>query len=770
MKRILTLAIVFALLVCSVSVFFPHVNATSGIAGYWGFDEGSGTTTFDSSGNGNNGTLINGPVWIDGKYGKALDFDGVDDYVEVEDSSSLHFSTSVTLMAWVYLVADATYSDSRVLGKDAWNGGTNLHLVIHDSLGHVGFGLGVGGGSTSVFQTSTEAIPRESWTHIAATYDGFLMRIYVNGSLDSTLSWGSGFDSNANPLTIGSKNPPYLGFFFKGKIDEVRIYNRVLSQQEIQTNMGGEPTPWGDWKHYHSYTEIVDTLLYLNYTYPNIVDVFSIGKSWQNQDIYCIRLTNESNTHPKPKVLFVGYHHARELISTELPFYFAVEAATNYEVNETITQMLNYSEIYIIPTLNVDGFEAVKQNEWQRKNTHPYDEDGDGLLDEDPPDDENGNGYIEDLVFMNSTNYYFIRWEGTDNDGDGLYNEDSIGGVDLNRNYGWNVTCAGGSPNPWDETYRGPEPFSEPETRAMRDLALTHDFKYALSFHSGDEYIGYGYGNSEAHNNTFLEVAENLSTLVSAPYYLTGFGGLPSGTFNDWMYGNRSTFAFTCEIYTNSSAWQYEPGSEPDTYWEKGVFQFFNPDPNNIETVIQRWLPVFTYITNRAIAEAYDTAITNVIPLKTVIGQKFNMNINVTVANQGKFAEAFNVAVYANATLIETEIVVLLSGSSATVNFVWNTTGFTYGNYTIWAYAEPVSGETHTADNTFIYGTITVTISGDVDGDQSVTILDVVKITSIYALKQGDPGFNPNSDIDNDSNITILDVVICTSHYGQKWS
>jgi cytochrome c oxidase assembly factor CtaG len=69
---------------------------------------------------------------------------------------------------------------------------------------------------------------------------------------------------------------------------------------------------WTNWSHYHNYTEIVDTLIYLNTTYPSIVDVFPIGQSWQNQTIYCIRLTNENITYPKPKVFFVGYHHARK--------------------------------------------------------------------------------------------------------------------------------------------------------------------------------------------------------------------------------------------------------------------------------------------------------------------------------------------------------------------------------------------------------------------------------------------------------------------------
>jgi hypothetical protein len=67
------------------------------------------------------------------------------------------------------------------------------------------------------------------------------------------------------------------------------------------------------------------------------------------------------------------------------------------------------------------------------------------------------------------------------------------------------------------------------------------------------------------------------------------------------MYGNGGTFAFTCEIYTNESAWQYEPGSLPNQRWEKGVFEFFNPEPAEIETVVERWLPVFVNLTERAV-------------------------------------------------------------------------------------------------------------------------------------------------------------------------
>jgi hypothetical protein len=534
-------------------------------------------------------------------------------------------------------------------------------------------------------------------------------------------------------------------------------------------------TPWRDWQHYHGYSEIVDTLSYLNITYPNIVDVFSIGKSWLNQDIYCIRLTNESNTHPKPKVLFVGYHHPREPISAELALYFAVDAATNFGTNETITHMLNYSEIYIIPALNVDGLTAVKQNEWQRKNAHPYDEDGDGLLDEDPPVDTDGDGSISHLYFWNGTYYSDIRYEGIDTDGDGKL--DWVGGVDLNRNYGyqWNATCNSGSPYPWAEDYRGPAPFSEPETQAIRDVALSHNFKYAISFHSGTEVIGYpwGYTNESTPDDAiFREVAANLSELVGAPYGQNSGLYTASGMWDDWMYQNRSTFALTCEIYTNNSAWQYEPGPDPDTWWEKGVFQFFNPDPSQIETVIQRWLPVFTYITNRATTEAYDLATTNVTPLKTIVGQGYSMNTNVTVANKGDFTETFQITIYANTSIVQTKTITLTTKNSTTVTFTWNTTGFAKGNYTISAYAWPVPGETDTADNTLADGWIIVSMVGDITGsngwpDGKCDMRDVRAVAKLFGINYPDPRYDPNCDINDDGKIDMKDVRAVAKEFGK---
>lgn len=397
--------------------------------------------------------------------------------------------------------------------------------------------------------------------------------------------------------------------------------NVVMVRADFSLNVSGDdPSSYqwlldllprfGNWSHYFDYSEMVAVLGYLNRTYPAVAKVFSIGRSWQNREIYCIELTGNKTVVDKPQVFFVGLHHACESISAELPLYFAVLASSNYGTSAPLTSLLDHSDVFIIPALNVDGLDLVKSNEWQRKNARPLDDDGDGLVDENPPSDVNQSGHLE--LFINS-NGNCSQWvEGIDSDVDGQISEDWIGGVDLNRNYGfqWNNSLVASSDSyPSSDVYRGPGPFSEPETRALRDFVLNHNFTYAVSFHSGSNCVIYPWGYAEQptpDDALFREVAGNMSKLTGVTSFQGGVGLYTvSGEWGDWMYGNRSTLAFTCEIFQNASAWrrdvirQYLDSPLFESY--SGMFESYNPNPRDIVNTIRKWLPILPYVMVKAL-------------------------------------------------------------------------------------------------------------------------------------------------------------------------
>jgi hypothetical protein len=184
-------------------------------------------------------------------------------------------------------------------------------------------------------------------------------------------------------------------------------------------------------------------------------------------------------------------------------------------------------------------------------------------------------------------------------------------------------------------------------------------------------------------------------------------------------------------------------------------------------------------LAKRSPTEAHDIATTNVTPLKTVVGQGYTMNINVTVENHGDFTETFDVTLYANTTIIETKQITLTSLNSTTITFTWNTSGFVKGNYTISAYAWPVQGETDTEDNSLTDGWAIVSMVGDVVGDIStpgttdwpngkVDMMDVYAIALTYGHDYPDPWYNPNLDWDNDQKIGMSpEYYLTCMNYGK---
>ena len=204
-------------------------SATPGLVAAFAFDEGTGSSIVDASGSGNNGTTANTTWAATGKYGKALSFNGTSSRVTIADAASLHLTGSMTLEAWV----------SRSGNKTGWRdlvykGDDNYYLSASSSPNNRPAGGGIMAGSSGeVFGTAR--LPASTWTHLAVTYDGTTIRLYVNGAQVSSLAKTGNLTTSTNPLTIGSD--PIYGQYFQGMIDDVRVYNVALTSAQIQTDM-----------------------------------------------------------------------------------------------------------------------------------------------------------------------------------------------------------------------------------------------------------------------------------------------------------------------------------------------------------------------------------------------------------------------------------------------------------------------------------------------------------------------------------------------------
>jgi hypothetical protein len=214
----------------AVTVTVSNTAATGLIAAY-GFNAGSGTSTADATGTGHTGTL-SGPTWTTaGKNGNALSFDGVNDYVSVADANDLDLTTGMTLEAWVRPAALANWN--TVLMKQG--SASTLAYTLYANDGSPWPAVTVRIGTNDQSATGASQLPLNTWTHLAGTYDGTALRLYVNGvQVGSRPQTGSMLTSTLS-LRIGGN--AVWGEYFKGVIDDVRIYNRALTAAEIQSDM-----------------------------------------------------------------------------------------------------------------------------------------------------------------------------------------------------------------------------------------------------------------------------------------------------------------------------------------------------------------------------------------------------------------------------------------------------------------------------------------------------------------------------------------------------
>lgn len=198
------------------------------------FDENQGTESKDFSKYGFKAT-IEGPKWGVGKFGKALEFDGVDDVVKVADAPQLRLLNGGTVMAWAYILSGGHASWPRLIHKCNTTAGTGPgYEVLFDRAN--GDAVRVCLGSACVDSFVEMKLEREKWYHIAMTFDGTKIKVYVNANLVAERNQpGALIDSPDIPIIIGNSFNAQRAF--QGTIDEVRIWSRALKADEIKAQM-----------------------------------------------------------------------------------------------------------------------------------------------------------------------------------------------------------------------------------------------------------------------------------------------------------------------------------------------------------------------------------------------------------------------------------------------------------------------------------------------------------------------------------------------------
>jgi len=220
----LTLCLAIALVAAPAALADP-----SGLVAAYGFEEASGTTATDSSGSANTGTLAGPARSASGRFGAALSFDGVNDLVNVADLASLDLTVGMTLEAWVRPGGGGWRT---ALLKERPGGLAYALYSSSDTNRPMAEIAASSGGETR----GTAGLPASTWSHLASTYDGATLRLYVNGTQVSSRAVSGAIALSSGELRIGGNT--IWGEYFNGLIDEVRVYNRALTAGEVQLDMG----------------------------------------------------------------------------------------------------------------------------------------------------------------------------------------------------------------------------------------------------------------------------------------------------------------------------------------------------------------------------------------------------------------------------------------------------------------------------------------------------------------------------------------------------
>lgn len=324
---------------------------------------------------------------------------------------------------------------------------------------------------------------------------------------------------------------------WRSRQNEVESYRR-----HIEDAARGLATP------FDSYLPLTDIVTYINAlaaARPDLCEVIDIGNTIQGRDIWVLRITG-TGADPKPGVFYHGLIHAREWITAPVVLYLAKYLVDNYDTDPCVQALVDQTDFYLAPCVNPDGYEYT----W--------------------------------------TTYRMWRKNRKLN-GDGTY------GIDLNRNFGyqWGALPGGGSSgSPGSDTYRGPSPFSELETQAIRDFVVAHpNINGYMDYHSYSQLLLWPWGYTPSlspDNATFAAVGDIMQQLIQGvhgAYYEPGPANTTiyqaNGVSVDWAYGNEGILAYTIELR------------------DTGAFGFLLP-PEQIVPTCEENLPAILYLSRWA--------------------------------------------------------------------------------------------------------------------------------------------------------------------------
>jgi hypothetical protein len=338
---------------------YTPINIDANLVGYWKFDDGGGSTAADASVNGNTGTLINGPVWETNtsRIGGAVRLDGGDDAVEIGTANLSVNSGTITLWAYAESFSNTHHFLFGLANQPFSN---RVQLYTDDAEGYLDLGLG----DSHARHTNIENLDTQTWYHIALTWDGSNYLVYVNavpkanGTYTGLSTLETYADIGNNGYSAGRNEA------FGGNIDEVRIYNRALSADEILVLFNEAPvlmfSPIGD--------KVVDegpTLMFdINTVDSNVV-----------VDI------NDHNLPSEPNFFLNGGDWTFSWTPTydDAGIYNVTFIATNGEIEDLETIVITVNNVNRAPILATIGSRTVSENEALNFTVSAIDPDGDSV-------------------------------------------------------------------------------------------------------------------------------------------------------------------------------------------------------------------------------------------------------------------------------------------------------------------------------------------------------------------------------------------------------